>query len=68
MAELLCDCMQQWITGHPITHPMWPLPLVPIHRSILQAYTSQSKIGWDQLFRGQISVHWKHAIGLYYKE
>jgi hypothetical protein len=68
MADLLCECMQRWVSRHPITRPTWPLPLEPIHRLLTKAYVAQTRIGWDQFFRGRVALPWKDAIAAYYKE
>ena len=33
-----------------------------------QAFESQCNIGWDQFFRGHISLGWQTAITLYYHD
>jgi hypothetical protein len=68
MAHLICDCMQRWVSRHPITRPTWPLPAEPIHRLLTKAYFAQSRIGWDQFFRGCVALPWKDVIAAYYKD
>jgi hypothetical protein len=68
LAQLLCDCIQQWISRHPIIQPVWTPPLEPIHHSMSRAYAAQSKIGWDQFLCGHIATQWKDVIQLYYKD
>jgi hypothetical protein len=60
--------MRQWISRHPIMRPTCPLPSESIHRLLTKAYYAQSKIGWDQCFRGHVAILWKDAIALYYNE
>jgi hypothetical protein len=68
MADLICDCMRRWVSRHPITRPTWPSPSEPIHRLLTKAYYAQSRIGWDQFFRGRVALPWKEVIALYYTE
>ena len=37
-------------------------------KHLTRAFYSQSKIGWDQFFRGRIAKDWKLAIRTYYQE
>lgn len=68
MATLLCDSMQNWITRRRIAPPIWTTPNEPILRLITRAFHAQTKIGWDQFFRGRIALAWKSAIEVYYHE
>jgi hypothetical protein len=52
----------------PYFPPNWPLPQEPIHRHLTKAFAAQTKIGWDQFFRGRIAMAWKSAIHAYYIE
>lgn len=69
LADILCATMQRWISCHPISPTTWPLPCKPIHCILVsQAFTAQTKIGWDQFLRGHIATSWKSVIQLYYQE
>jgi hypothetical protein len=35
---------------------------------ITNAFQSQTRIGWDQFFRGRLTTEWRPAIATYYKE
>ena len=51
-----------------------PLPRHPpsnpsrFDMELFKAWQEQKKIGWRQIFRGQISAGWAKAQGMYYKE
>ena len=48
--------------------PTWDPPLEPIHNDIQRAFASQRRIGWDQFFRGRITLDWRKAIATYYHD
>jgi hypothetical protein len=68
MATLLCNCMEHWIARRRIAPPEWIAPTEPILRLLTRAFHAQTKIGWDQFFRGRIALAWKSAIQVYYHE
>ena len=63
---LLCDSMEHWIHHHHITPPLWNPPEELIMTTLTLAFESQKWIGWDQFFRGQLSLDWIKAITIYY--
>jgi hypothetical protein len=67
-ANLLCDSMTNWISRRRIAPPTWTAPFEPIHRLLTRAFHAQTKIGWDQFFRGRIALAWQKVIEVYYKE
>ena len=68
MANVICDCMDAWLTRQRMAPPSLQIPDDPILQAITTAFHSQSNIGWDQFFRGHIVTDWKSAIGIYYHE
>ena len=60
--------MERWLEGKRITPPEWTQPEEPIMIAITRAFQTQSRIGWDQLFRGRIATDWHQAIQAYYRE
>jgi len=39
-------------------------PVIPTEVALLQAFQSQSSIGWDHLLRGRLSKHWEQVYTL----
>ena len=68
MATLICDSMTSWLDRTRISPPTWIPPEEPIQTQLRNAFKSQSKIGWDQFFRGRITKDWQHAIQTFYSE
>jgi hypothetical protein len=68
MASLICNSMTSWLARSRIAPPSWTTPEEPIMPQLTRAFKSQSKIGWDQFFRGRIATDWKLAIQTYYRE
>ena len=68
MATLICDSMTRWLDRSRISPPTWIPPEEPIQTQLRHAFNSQSKIVWDQFFRGRITKDWKSAIQTYYNE
>jgi len=66
MATLICDCINKWLHGRPISTPGWHRDPERIKRQLHRACLTQQKIGWDQFLRGRISKDWTHAIHTYY--
>ena len=68
MANVICDCMDAWLTKQRMAPPSLQNPDDPILQALATAFQSQRKIGWDQFFRRRIATDWKTAIGIYYNE
>jgi hypothetical protein len=68
MATLICNSMTSWLERSRISPPTWIPPEEKIMTQLTRAFQSQSKIGWDQFFRGRIAKDWKPAIQSYYHE
>jgi hypothetical protein len=68
MATLICNSMTHWLDRSRIPPPTWTPPEEPIQTQLRHAFKSQSKIGWDQFFRGRITKDWKLAIQTFYNE
>jgi hypothetical protein len=58
--------MTRWLDRSCISPPTWTPPEEPIQTQLRHAFKSQSKISWDQFFRGRITKDWKSAIQTYY--
>jgi hypothetical protein len=51
LVEVLCAGLEGWFQGNPLLDPVnFPPPLHP----------QQNEMGWDQLFRGRMSVLWSN--------
>jgi hypothetical protein len=59
--------MDSWLDRCPVVAPTWNGPAEPIQRQSRCAFQAQSRIGWDQFFRGCIAKAWRLPIGTYYK-
>lgn len=68
MATLLCTCMENWISRRQIAPPDWIAHTKLVLQLLTRAFHAQSKIGWDQFFRGRVALAWKSAIQVYYHE
>jgi hypothetical protein len=68
LANVICECMDAWLTKQRMAPPSLQNPDDPILQALATAFQSQRKIGWDQFFRGRIATDWKTAIGIYYNE
>ena len=60
--------MDSWLGRRPVVAPTWTGPEEPIQRQLRSAFKAQSRIGWDQFFRGRIAKAWILPIGTYYKQ
>ena len=60
--------MTSWINRQRIALPTWPDPAEPIMLDIKRAFDSQRCIGWDQFFRGRLSLEWRTVISHYYQD
>lgn len=67
MNKLICDSMDSWLARRPVLPPTWPRQSDTIQRQLRLAFEAQSRIGWDQFFRGRIAKAWMIPIGTYYK-
>jgi hypothetical protein len=59
--------MDSWLARRPVLPPIWPRQSDTIQRQLLLAFDAQSRIGWDQFFRGRIATAWMIPISTYYK-
>jgi Reverse transcriptase (RNA-dependent DNA polymerase) len=57
----LLQLINTWIQ-HPTFHPQAQAATLGLQRSVDQAVASQSRIGWDHLFRGILSSDWGFII------
>jgi hypothetical protein len=60
--------MDSWLERRPVLAPIWNGPNISIKRQLRHAFHAQSRIGWDQFFRGRIAKEWRVPICTYYKE
>jgi len=60
--------MDKWIARRPVLPPAWNGPEDEIQAEIRLAFTAQSRIGWDQFFRGRIAKDWQIPITRFYEE
>ena len=67
MNKLICDSMDSWLARRPVLPPVWDGPYEPIKGQLRRAFYAQSRIGWDQFFRGRIAKAWQIPIETYYK-
>ena len=68
MTNLICSSMDHWLSRRPVLPPVWHGPPDLIQRQLRRAFHAQSRIGWDQFFRGRIAKAWRVPIAHYYKE
>ena len=68
MNNVICDSMTSWYERRPVLPPAWNGTEDPFQRLLRAAFKAQTKIGWDQFFRGRIAKAWKRPIAMYYKE
>jgi hypothetical protein len=60
--------MDHWLARRPVIAPTWHGPGDLFQRQLRRAFHAQSRIGWDQFFRGRIAKAWSIPIATYYKE
>ena len=68
MTDLICASMNSWLNRNRIEPPHWHHTDETITTAITLAFQSQKRIGWDQFFRGRLSVDWLQPIAIYYNE
>jgi hypothetical protein len=61
MNHLICNSMDSWLARRPVLPPEWNGPEEPIQRQTRSAFKAQTKIGWDQFFRGRIAKGMAHT-------
>jgi hypothetical protein len=67
LVTILLHGIQQWEMLEDSANTPTPLyrgSVVPSDIALVQAFHSQSTIGWDQLLRGRLSIHWSRAYTL----
>lgn len=58
----LTEFFLDYMKNNDFTEPMEPLILNPRYTVVLhEAFTSQSRLGWDNFSKGLISEHWKRV-------
>ena len=68
LMNVICESMDKWIARRPVLPPAWNGPENKIQAEIRLAFNAQSRIGWDQFFRGWIAKDWQISIARFYKE
>jgi len=68
LTTVICESMDKWIARRPVLPPAWNGPEDEIKAEIRLAFNAQSRIGWDQFFRGRIAKDWQIPIARFYEE
>jgi hypothetical protein len=69
MSVVIIQALRAWMGKHPIQPPTWTaLEVTPLQQSIRRAFDAQTRIGWDQFFRGRLTKYWKLPLYMYYQE
>jgi hypothetical protein len=69
MSNAILAALKQWLSKSTITPPCWPSAHdTPLRTAIRRAFDAQTSIGWDQFFRGRLTIYWRRPLAMYYKE
>ncbi len=67
LTKMLLHGLDQWENMENTTTSPTPFlrgTVIPTEVALLQAFQSQSSIGWDHLLRGRLSKHWEQVYTL----